>query len=163
YQVAPAELEAVLIGNPDIADAAVIGVKDDATGEELPKAFIVRAPGSSISEQEVMDYAASRLAPHKKLRAVEFIEQLPTSAAGQGGHRGADPAGHVDAGRPVAVHHDEHPVAPRGPPGQLLRPRSGGLRRPERLVGGQTGRRAAVDQAGAGGAERRAQVVDDGA
>jgi acyl-CoA synthetase (AMP-forming)/AMP-acid ligase II len=83
YQVAPAELEAVLIGNPDIADAAVIGVKDDATGEELPKAFIVRAPGSSISEQEVMDYAASRLAPHKKIRAVEFIEQVPKSAAGK--------------------------------------------------------------------------------
>src|SRR5437763_13349881 len=81
YQVAPAELEAVLIGNPEIADAAVIGVKDEATGEELPKAFIVRAPGSSISEQDVMDYAASRLAPHKKIRAVEFIEAVPKSAA----------------------------------------------------------------------------------
>ena len=83
YQVAPAELEAVLIGNPGIADAAVIGVKDDATGEELPKAFIVRAPGSSISEQDVMDYAASRLAPHKKIRAVEFIDAVPKSAAGK--------------------------------------------------------------------------------
>jgi len=83
YQVAPAELEAVLIGHPDIADAAVIGVKDDATGEELPKAFIVRTPGSSISGQEVMGYAASRLAPHKKIRAVEFIDAVPKSAAGK--------------------------------------------------------------------------------
>ncbi|MGY1618694.1 4-coumarate--CoA ligase family protein [Geodermatophilus sp. SYSU D00691] len=83
YQVAPAELEAVLLTSPDIADAAVIGVRDEATGEELPKAFIVRAPGSEISEQQVMDYAGERLAPHKKIRAVEFIEQVPKSAAGK--------------------------------------------------------------------------------
>src|SRR4051812_38522246 len=83
YQVAPAELEAVLLTSPDIADAAVIGVKDEATGEELPKAFVVRSPGSEISEQEVMDYAGSRLAPHKKIRAVEFIEQVPKTAAGK--------------------------------------------------------------------------------
>jgi acyl-CoA synthetase (AMP-forming)/AMP-acid ligase II len=83
YQVAPAELEAVLIGNPQIADAAVIGIKDEASGEELPKAFVVRAPGSEITEQEVMDYVAGRLAPHKKVRAVEFIEQVPKSSAGK--------------------------------------------------------------------------------
>jgi acyl-CoA synthetase (AMP-forming)/AMP-acid ligase II len=83
YQVAPAELEAVLLGNPAIADAAVIGVKDEASGEELPKAFVVRAPGSEITEQEVMDYAGTRLAPHKKIRSVEFIEQVPKSAAGK--------------------------------------------------------------------------------
>ncbi|SDC36878.1 Acyl-CoA synthetase (AMP-forming)/AMP-acid ligase II [Geodermatophilus telluris] len=83
YQVAPAELEAVLVNNPAIADAAVIGVKDADSGEELPKAFVVRAPGAEISEQEVMDYAAERLAPHKKIRAVEFIEQVPKSAAGK--------------------------------------------------------------------------------
>ena len=45
YQVAPAELEAVLLGHPQIADAAVIGVPDKESGEELPKAFVVRAPG----------------------------------------------------------------------------------------------------------------------
>jgi acyl-CoA synthetase (AMP-forming)/AMP-acid ligase II len=83
YQVAPAELEAVLIGNPAIADAAVIGVRDEASGEELPKAFVVRAPGAEITEQEVMDHAASRLAPHKKIRVVEFIDQVPKSAAGK--------------------------------------------------------------------------------
>jgi len=83
YQVAPAELEAVLIGNPEIADAAVIGIKDPDSGEELPKAFVVRAPGSSITEQEVMDFVISRVAPHKKIRMVEFIEQVPKSAAGK--------------------------------------------------------------------------------
>jgi acyl-CoA synthetase (AMP-forming)/AMP-acid ligase II len=83
YQVAPAELEAVLLSSPDIADAAVIGIKDEATGEELPKAFVVRSPGSEIDEQGVMDYAAARLAPHKKIRAVEFIEQVPKSSAGK--------------------------------------------------------------------------------
>jgi acyl-CoA synthetase (AMP-forming)/AMP-acid ligase II len=83
YQVAPAELEAVLIGNPEIADAAVIGIKDPESGEELPKAFVVRAPGSEITEQEVMDFVISRVAPHKKVRMVEFIEQVPKSAAGK--------------------------------------------------------------------------------
>ena len=50
YQVAPAELEAVLLGHPQIADAAVIGVPDKESGEELPKAFVVRAPGSELTE-----------------------------------------------------------------------------------------------------------------
>ena len=46
YQVAPAELEAVLLASPDVADAAVIGVYDER-GDEVPKAFVVRAPGST--------------------------------------------------------------------------------------------------------------------
>jgi len=83
YQVAPAELEAVLLGHPEIADAAVIGVPEKETGEELPKAFVVRAPGSELTEQAVMDYMAEKVAPHKKIRAVEFIETVPKSAAGK--------------------------------------------------------------------------------
>jgi acyl-CoA synthetase (AMP-forming)/AMP-acid ligase II len=83
YQVAPAELEAVLLGNPQIADAAVIGVQDADSGEELPKAFVVRAPGSEITAEEVQAYAAQHLAPHKKIRLVEFIEAVPKSAAGK--------------------------------------------------------------------------------
>ena len=83
YQVAPAELEAVLLSNAEIADAAVIGVKDAESGEELPKAFVVRAPGSSITAEQVQAYAAERLAPHKKIRLVEFIEAVPKSAAGK--------------------------------------------------------------------------------
>jgi acyl-CoA synthetase (AMP-forming)/AMP-acid ligase II len=83
YQVAPAELEAVLLGHPEIADAAVIGVPEKETGEELPKAFVVRAPGSALSEQAVMDFMAEKVAPHKKIRLVEFIETVPKSAAGK--------------------------------------------------------------------------------
>jgi acyl-CoA synthetase (AMP-forming)/AMP-acid ligase II len=83
YQVAPAELEAVLVGHPEIADAAVIGVKDEESGEELPKAFVVRTPGSELSEDAIMTFMAEKVAPHKKIRFVEFIEQVPKSAAGK--------------------------------------------------------------------------------
>jgi acyl-CoA synthetase (AMP-forming)/AMP-acid ligase II len=83
YQVAPAELEAVLLGHPEIADAAVIGVPDEDSGEELPKAFVVRTPGSALTEDAVTAYMAGRVAPHKKIRIVEFIEQVPKSAAGK--------------------------------------------------------------------------------
>jgi acyl-CoA synthetase (AMP-forming)/AMP-acid ligase II len=83
YQVAPAELEAVLINHPEIADAAVIGVPDKESGEELPKAFVVRAPGSELTEDAVMAYMAEKVAPHKKIRSVEFIETVPKSAAGK--------------------------------------------------------------------------------
>jgi acyl-CoA synthetase (AMP-forming)/AMP-acid ligase II len=83
YQVAPAELEAVLLGHPEIADAAVIGVPEKETGEELPKAFVVRAPGAELTEDAVMAYMAEKVAPHKKIRLVEFIDAVPKSAAGK--------------------------------------------------------------------------------
>jgi acyl-CoA synthetase (AMP-forming)/AMP-acid ligase II len=83
YQVAPAELEAVLIAHPEIADAAVIGVHDKESGEELPKAFVVRSPGSELTEKAVMEYMAGKVAPHKKIRFVEFIDAVPKSSAGK--------------------------------------------------------------------------------
>src|SRR3954453_4762728 len=83
YQVAPAELEAVLVGHPEIADAAVIGVKDEESGEEVPKAFVVRTPGSQLSEEAVMEFIAAKVAPDKKIRVVEFIDAVPKSAAGK--------------------------------------------------------------------------------
>jgi acyl-CoA synthetase (AMP-forming)/AMP-acid ligase II len=83
YQVAPAELEGVLINHPEVVDAAVIGMPDKESGEELPKAFVVRAPGSDLTEQAVMDYMAAKVAPHKKIRFVEFIDAVPKSAAGK--------------------------------------------------------------------------------
>ncbi|MEU4114758.1 4-coumarate--CoA ligase family protein [Kitasatospora sp. NPDC028055] len=82
YQVAPAELEAVLLGHPQIADAAVIGVRD-ADGTECPKAFVVRAPGSGLTAEEVTGYVAGHVAPYKKVRAVEFVDAVPKSAAGK--------------------------------------------------------------------------------
>ncbi|TKJ23420.1 4-coumarate--CoA ligase family protein [Blastococcus sp. CCUG 61487] len=83
YQVAPAELEAVLLNHPEIADAAVIGVPDKESGEELPKAYVVRAAGSDLSEESVMAFMAERVAPHKKIRFVEFIDEVPKSSAGK--------------------------------------------------------------------------------
>ncbi|MBR7829972.1 AMP-binding protein [Actinospica sp. MGRD01-02] len=82
YQVAPAELEALLLTHPSIADAAVIGVHD-ADGEEVPKAFVVRRGADALTGQQVMDYVAERVAPYKKVRVVEFIDVVPKSASGK--------------------------------------------------------------------------------
>lgn len=82
YQVAPAELEALLIAHDEIADAAVIGVPDEEAGE-LPKAFVVRVPGSRLTADDVVAYVAAEVAPYKKVRRVEFIDRIPKSAAGK--------------------------------------------------------------------------------
>ncbi len=79
-QVAPAELEAVLLANPLIADAAVIPVPDADAGE-IPKAFIVRR--GDIDEAQVMAYVAERVSPYKKVRLVEFVDSIPKSPSGK--------------------------------------------------------------------------------
>ncbi|TSA14046.1 MAG: 4-coumarate--CoA ligase family protein [Betaproteobacteria bacterium] len=79
-QVAPAELEAVILGHAAIADACVIGIADEEAGE-VPKAFVVLK--GEISAEELMAYVAERVAPHKRVRAVEFTDQLPKSATGK--------------------------------------------------------------------------------
>jgi acyl-CoA synthetase (AMP-forming)/AMP-acid ligase II len=79
-QVAPAELESVLLGHPAIADACVIGIADEEAGE-VPKAFVVKK--GEIDDRLVMAWVAERVAPHKKLRAVEFVSELPKSATGK--------------------------------------------------------------------------------
>lgn len=83
YQVPPAELEAVLLSHDAVADVAVIGVVDTESGEEVPKAFVVRQPGASLTEAEVMEFVAGQVAPYKKVRKVEFIEAIPKSASGK--------------------------------------------------------------------------------
>ncbi|TDW71268.1 AMP-binding protein [Kribbella pratensis] len=81
YQVPPAELEAVLLTDDRIADAAVIGVNAD--GNEVPKAFVVPMPGVELTEADVMEYVAARVAPYKKIRQVEFIDAVPKAASGK--------------------------------------------------------------------------------
>ncbi len=83
YQVPPAELEALLLTHPRIADAAVVGVRD-GDGEEVPKAFVVRQAGATdLDAAAVMSFVAERVAPHKKVRVVEFVDAIPKSASGK--------------------------------------------------------------------------------
>jgi acyl-CoA synthetase (AMP-forming)/AMP-acid ligase II len=82
FQVAPAELEAVLLTHRSVADAAVIPSPDDEAGE-VPKAFVVVKEGHGLTEAEVLDFVAARVAPHKKVRRVEFVAQIPKSPSGK--------------------------------------------------------------------------------
>lgn len=82
FNVYPREIEEVLYGHPAIAEAAVIGVPDNALGEEV-KAVIACKPGQSASEQEIIDYCKERLAAYKYPRKIEFLETLPKTATGK--------------------------------------------------------------------------------
>ena len=76
FQVAPAELEALLVTHPAVVDAAVVPHPDPAAGE-VPKAFVVlRAPATAA---ELMDWLGERVAPYKRVRRLEFIEAIPKS------------------------------------------------------------------------------------
>lgn len=79
-QVAPAELEGILLTNPAIADAAVIPSPDEAAGD-IPKAFVVLQ--GEITPDQIMAFVASQVAPHKKIRRVEIVNQIPKSASGK--------------------------------------------------------------------------------
>lgn len=79
-QIAPAELEAVLLSCPAVADAAVIGRPDPETGE-VPKAFVVLK--SPLTAEEILAYVAEKVAPYKRIRKLEFVDQIPKSASGK--------------------------------------------------------------------------------
>ncbi|MEJ2884874.1 AMP-binding protein [Actinomycetospora aeridis] len=79
-QVAPAELEAVLRTHPGVADAAVIPVPDERAGER-PKAVVVAA--GPVTAAEIVDHVASRVAPHKRITEVAFVDAIPVSPSGK--------------------------------------------------------------------------------
>jgi acyl-CoA synthetase (AMP-forming)/AMP-acid ligase II len=79
FQVAPAELEALLLGHPQITDAAVIGRPDEEAGE-IPVAFVV---AEGLEVDQVMQFVAERVAPHKRVRVVRLVDEIPKSASGK--------------------------------------------------------------------------------
>ncbi|KAK7084748.1 hypothetical protein SK128_000422 [Halocaridina rubra] len=82
-QVAPAELEGLLLQHPEITDAAVVGRPDPRVGE-LPTAFVAAAPGAQLTQQLVQDYIAVRVSDHKHLRGgVVFLEVIPRTSTGK--------------------------------------------------------------------------------
>ncbi len=82
YSVAPAEVERALAAHPAVLESVVIGVPDEALGEEV-KAFVVLRPGASATEAELIDHCKARLAAYKYPRLVEFRESLPKGRTGK--------------------------------------------------------------------------------
>lgn len=82
FQVAPAEVEAVLQSHPKIADAAVTAMPDDDTGER-PCAHVVVKPGEAVTQDEIIDFLGTCLAPYKRPTRVNFVDAIPKSASGK--------------------------------------------------------------------------------
>ena len=82
FQVAPAELEGILLEHPGVADAAVIP-KADADAGEVPKAFVARKPNAEPTADELMAFVAERVATFKQVREVEFTDAIPKNASGK--------------------------------------------------------------------------------
>lgn len=83
FQVAPAELEAVILQMPEITDVVVIPVPDEEGGE-VPRAYVVKKPDAAVTDQQVVDFVAAKVAPSKKLRGgVRFTDVVPKSASGK--------------------------------------------------------------------------------
>jgi acyl-CoA synthetase (AMP-forming)/AMP-acid ligase II len=80
YQVAPAELEALLVTHPAVADAAVISRPDTSHGE-IPVAVVVCR--GEVDDEDLMAWVAERVAPHKRIRAVRFVDAIPMTPSGK--------------------------------------------------------------------------------
>jgi acyl-CoA synthetase (AMP-forming)/AMP-acid ligase II len=82
FSIAPAELESLLMENPAVLEAAVIGVPDDEAGE-VPKGYVVLRPGHRVSSEELIAFVNGKLASYKKLHYVEFIDAIPKVPSGK--------------------------------------------------------------------------------
>jgi acyl-CoA synthetase (AMP-forming)/AMP-acid ligase II len=81
FQVAPAELEALILTHPQVSDVAVVGIPDPEAGE-IPKAYVVPA-GDGLDPDELIEWVAGRIAPQKRVRLVEQIDEIPKSPSGK--------------------------------------------------------------------------------
>ncbi|KAK2646326.1 hypothetical protein Ddye_021521 [Dipteronia dyeriana] len=82
FQVAPAELEAMLIAHPNISDAAVVPMKDEAAGE-VPVAFVVKSNGSKITEDDIKQYISKQVVFYKRINRVFFTYTIPKAPSGK--------------------------------------------------------------------------------
>ena len=80
YQVAPAELEAVLLTHPAVADAAVVPTPDEEAGE-VPTAYVVLR--AECDPDDIVAFVAERVAPYKRIRRCEIADEIPKSASGK--------------------------------------------------------------------------------
>jgi 4-coumarate--CoA ligase len=82
FQVAPAELEGILLTHPALADAAVVGLPDEEAGE-VPVGYVVLKPGQAASPEEIQQFVAGQVASYKQLRRVVVIDAVPKSPSGK--------------------------------------------------------------------------------
>ena len=82
YTIAPGEVEAVLYRHFAVKECAVVGMQDPMAGE-IPKAFVVLNEGCTTSAEEIMEFCKQKVAPYKRVRAVEFIDEIPKSNVGK--------------------------------------------------------------------------------
>ncbi|HEX5614429.1 MAG TPA: 4-coumarate--CoA ligase family protein [Acidimicrobiia bacterium] len=82
FQVPPAELEALLLTHPQVADAAVIGLPDDEAGE-IPAAYVVLKPGADATAADIQRFVADQVASYKQVRKLTFVDAIPKSASGK--------------------------------------------------------------------------------
>ena len=82
YRVGAGEIEACLLEHPAVREAAVVGLPDDDLGQRI-EAFVVLKPGKDASAAELTDCVSAQLSPHKRPRAVHFLEELPRNAMGK--------------------------------------------------------------------------------
>jgi long-chain acyl-CoA synthetase len=82
YTIAPGEVESVLYRHFAVKECAVVGMSDPMAGE-IPKAFVVLKEGCNTSAEEIMEFCKEKVAPYKRVRAVEFIDEIPKTGVGK--------------------------------------------------------------------------------